>query len=125
MDTGTEGLQAKSTPAGDHSDRRLFPRYLLDVGVVARPTDDRNRVIYGRIVDLSCGGVSAVIAANLRLGEVLELQFWLPYAAAKGMLLEAAIRSRESYRYSLEFVHVIASDQEMINQTCAALALLH
>src|ERR1700676_4023297 len=101
MGSETEGLRAKSTPAGDHSDRRLFPRYQLDVGVVARPTNDRNRVIYGRLVDLSCGGVSAVIAANLQLGEVLELRFWLPYAAAKGLLLEAVIRSRESYRYSL------------------------
>ncbi len=104
-------------------DRRRFVRHRLDARLVVRPTDNRSRMIHGRIVDLSQGGISAVIAANLQLGDVLELQFKLPYAAA-GVLLEAVIRRRESYQYSLEFVHVIAAEQVKINRICAALSLL-
>lgn len=118
------GLSAKPKYAGDPSERRITPRYQLNVGLVARPTKDRTRVTYGRIVDLSCGGVNAVIAADLPLGEFLELQFGLPYATTTGVLLEAVIRRRESYRYSLEFVRVSAYDQGRINHTCDALALL-
>ena len=105
------------------SERRRFLRQRLDARLLARATDNRSRSIHGRIVDLSQGGISAVIAADLQLGDVVELQFELPYAAT-GVLLEAVVRRRESYQYSLEFVRVIASDQAKINRTCAALSLL-
>jgi hypothetical protein len=64
-----------------------------------------------------------MIAAELQLGEVVEVEFRLPYAAA-GVLVQAAIRRRESYHYNLEFVHVSASDREKISRNCAAFALL-
>jgi hypothetical protein len=123
MGDETKEVQAKSTLRGRKSDRRQADRYQLDAGLVARPTHNRSRVIRGRIVDLSCAGISAVIAADLPLGEVLEVQFGLPYAA-KPVLIKAAICNREGYRYGLEFVHVVASQQEVINRTCGALALL-
>jgi c-di-GMP-binding flagellar brake protein YcgR len=118
----TATLRVDSPPASDPSNRRRFVRHHLDTRLVVRPKD-RSRSIHGRIVDLSQGGISAVIAADLPLGDVIELQFELPYAAT-GVLLQAIIRRRESYQYSLEFVHVIAADQEKINRTCAALSLL-
>ena len=91
--------------------------------MLARPANNRSQAVHGRVVNLSRSGMGAVIAADLQPGEVVALEFKLPYAAA-GILLEAAVRRRNSHHYSLEFVHVTASDQEKINRTCAALALL-
>jgi c-di-GMP-binding flagellar brake protein YcgR len=108
---------------GRPSDRRRGARYKIEAGMVARSAGNRSRVIRGRIVDLSQGGVSAVIAAELAMGEVFEIEFGLPYAS-QPVRIEAAICNREGYRYGLEFVHVIASQQDMINRTCVTLALL-
>jgi hypothetical protein len=123
MDRESTKLRRQSAKEGNAKDRRLFDRYPVDISLLARPTKDRSRAIQGRVVDISRAGVSAVIAAELPIGEVLELQFALPHAAT-GVLLEAAVRSRDSYRYNMEFVHVIASDQAKINQSCIVLALL-
>jgi c-di-GMP-binding flagellar brake protein YcgR len=115
--------RAKPEPMGSQSERRQSARYPLDSGLVARPAGHRDRVIRGRILDLSRAGLSAVIAADLQLGDVLELQFGLPYAA-KPVLMEAAVCNREGYRYGLEFVRVAPPQQELINRSCASLALL-
>jgi c-di-GMP-binding flagellar brake protein YcgR len=122
---GDEAGKPPAGPAlpGGKSDRRQGERYPMDAGLVAHPAHNRNRVIRGRVVDLSRAGISAVMAADLEPGEVLEVQFGLPYAA-RPVQMKAAICNREGYRYGLEFVHVIASQQEMINRTCATLALL-
>jgi len=125
MDNERAALRGHSAKGGDQKDRRLFARHSIDVSLLARPTKDRTRAIQGRVVDISRAGVSAVIAAELPIGEVLELQFALPHAtAAAGVRVEAAVRSRESYRYNMEFVQVPASDQAKINQSCTVLALL-
>jgi c-di-GMP-binding flagellar brake protein YcgR len=116
-------LRVDSPQTSGRADRRQSIRHHLDTRLVARPTNKRSRTIHGRIIDLSQGGISAVIAADLQLGEVMELRFGLPYAAT-GVLLEAVIRRRESYQYSLEFTHVTAADRAKIDRTCAALLLL-
>jgi hypothetical protein len=113
----------EAAAAGRPSDRRRATRYQIEAGMVARSAGNRSRVIRGRIVDLSQAGVSAVIAADLSMGEVFEIEFGLPYAS-KPVRIEAAICNREGYRYGLEFVLALAAQQELINRTCAALALL-
>ena len=122
---GTEfvGPQANSIQASCQSDRRRSARNRLDIRLIARPANNRSRAVHGRVMDLSHGGLRALIAADLQLGDVIELQFELPYASTR-VQLEAAIRRRESYQYSLEFVNVVAADQEKIDRTCAALSLL-
>ena len=104
-------------------DRRRWSRYELDISLIARLAANRTRIFSGRVLDLSHGGVSALIAADLRLGDVVELHFSLPYAVTH-VLVESVVRSRERYRYGLEFVHVTASDQKTIDMACNALRLL-
>ena len=123
MGRKTSGLSVDSIQAGHPPDRRRSPRLDLDISLIARPTKNRSRVIQGRINDMSSSGISALIAAELHLGDVLELQFGLPYTSVV-VLLEAAVRRREGYRYGLEFVRVIASDREKINKACVVLDLL-
>ena len=123
MDRETAGVRAQSAQSGAHPDRRRSPRFELDASLVVRPKNNRSRVIQGRVVDLSSAGIRAVVAAELTIGEVLELECMLPYTSAI-VRLDAAICSRDGYRYGLEFVRVIASDREKINRACTALALL-
>ncbi len=120
----TAGAQANSIPADDKSvQRRSSTRFDLDMSLVARPRQSRSRVIQGRIIDLSCTGIRAVIAAELQVGDFLELEFGLPYTPSV-VRLDATIRWRQYYQYGLEFMRVIASDREKINHTCVALDLL-
>jgi len=123
MSSDAGEVRAQSAQMGAPSDRRRSLRFELDASLVVRPTNNRKRVIQGRVVDLSCTGISALIAAELAIGDVLELECGLPYSS-EVVRLEGAIRSREGYRYGLEFVGVIASDQEKINRACVALTLL-
>src|SRR5208282_3393857 len=115
--------RTQSAQIGAHFDRRRSRRFELDASLVIRPTNNRKRVIQGRVVDLSCSGISALIAAELAIGDVLELECGLPYTSEVARL-EGTIRSREGYRYGLEFVGVIASDQTKIHRACVALMLL-
>jgi len=102
-------------------DRRRSARFEMDARLVARLSNDPGRAIQGRVVDLSCAGVSALIAADFQIGEVLELEWGLPYTSDM-VRLDAAIRSRDGYRYGMQFVCVIPADQEKIKRSCAALA---
>ncbi len=118
------GEEANSILGGDESvQRRSSARFDLDMSLIARSKQNRSRVIQGRIIDLSCTGVRAVIAAELQAGEVLEVEFGLPYTSSV-MRLGAAVRWRQHYQYGLEFMKVIASDREKIRHTCVALNLL-
>lgn len=116
--------EANSIPGGDNSDqRRSSTRFDLDMSLLARQRQNRSRVIQGRIMDLSCTGIRAAIAAELQAGEVLELEFVLPYSSAV-MRLRAAVRWKQHYQYGLEFMNLIASDREKIHHICVALNLL-
>lgn len=123
MDWETEGAPAKSIQASNQSVPRQSARFELDVSLVARPTKNRSHVVRGRIFDLSCAGIRAVIAAELQVGDALELEFEIPYTSAV-VLAEASIRWRQRYQYGLEFVRVSASDRERIDRACVALDLL-
>jgi PilZ domain len=87
------------------------------------PANNRSRIIQGRVLDLSCAGISVLIAADLPVGEVLELEFGLPYASVV-VRLKAVVRSRQDYQYGLEFTHLSVADRVKIDQTCTALDLL-
>ncbi len=119
----TEGALSSSIQAGDQPDPRRLTRFDLDMSLVARHTRNRSRIIQGRIIDLCRDGIRAVIASELQVGDILALEFGLPYTSAI-VQLEAVIRWRQHYQYGLEFVRVTDSDRERINQTCVALELL-
>jgi len=121
MDWDTEGEQAIWAPAKHQSDRRRSKRSDLDMRLLVRPRNNRSRVIPACIVDLSIGGIRAAIAADLEIGETLELEFGLPRTTAI-VRLAGTIRWREGYQYGLEFSFVNAQDRERMSQAFAALA---
>jgi hypothetical protein len=117
----TESGQTIWVPTKHQSDRRQATRFDLDMRLVVRPTSNRSRLIPARIVDLSCGGIRAAIAADLENGETLELEFGLRHTTAT-VRLEGMVRWRDGYQYGLEFVFVTAADRERMSQAFAALA---
>lgn len=79
--------------------------------LVTSPTNNQVRVIRGRVLDVSSGGLRALLGAELQVGEVHELELALRGTSAVACLT-ATIRWREGCHYGLEFMHATASDRE-------------
>lgn len=121
MGMETESLQAIWVPAGHPSDRRRTMRFDLDMRLLVRPVNNRSRAIPARVVDLSCAGVRAAIAADLAPGEAVELEFGLRNTTAI-VQLAGTIRWREGYQYGVELTFLTVQDRERMCQAFAALA---
>ncbi len=117
------GVHEQFSQAAAQSDRRRTPRFDLDMSLRVRPANNQSRVIQGRIVDLSRGGMNAVISADMPLGTALVVEFVLPYAFTI-VRLGAVVRFRNSYQYGMQFVNITDADQAKLNRACAALELL-
>ena len=118
MNAEIEGCQQWILPY--HSDQRESTRFDYDVNMVARSTKNPGSAIPGCIIDLSCGGVKAVIAVELPLDETLELEFGLRHTSAF-VRLQAVIRWRMGFQYGLEFLYRSESEHQRMRQAFAAL----
>jgi PilZ domain-containing protein len=116
----TESGQATWISAQRPSDRRRMMRFDQDIRLMVRPLENRSRLIPARIVDLSCGGLRAVIGAELEPGEVLELEFGLRDTTAV-VQLTGTIRWREGCQYGMEFLFLTAEDRERMCKAFAAM----
>lgn len=101
-------------PQAKHAEKRIYPRFELDVRIAVRGTRDGKRVEWrGRTVDISEGGVAAVLSTELEKGEVVEVEFTLPHRT-QPIHSQALVRHRESFRYGLEFFGISADQREAI-----------
>jgi hypothetical protein len=123
MNAETERRSGNLNQTGDQAEQRRTSRFDFDASLIARPKKNHSGGIRGRIIDLSCGGVRAVIAAELMVGDRLELEFRLPYTSSVVRPI-AVVRSRKHFQYGLEFMLVVAADREKIDQVCVVLDLL-
>lgn len=112
--------QTIGSTANHQENRRRAQRFDLDMRLLVRPKKDRTRLIHARIIDLSCGGIRAAIAAELEPGETLELEFGLRHTTAVVRLV-GIVRWRASYQYGVEFVFVTVQDRERMRQAFATL----
>jgi hypothetical protein len=86
--------------------RRRFARYALDVPVTMRHVqapEDSER--HGRTRSIGEGGLSAVIAADVAPGELVELEITFS-AAAPPLRLRAIARYRSRLYHGFEFVRL-------------------
>jgi hypothetical protein len=98
-------------------DARRSPRYKLDIEIRVYP---RNRfVVHGRTVDISESGISAMLLVEVPLGEVVRLEFSLPFGDVQ---VHAMVRQRVAFRYGFQFVEA-SSAQDVIGRTCRELAV--
>jgi hypothetical protein len=98
------------------ADRRLDPRFNIDVEI--RVTSRSCGFLTGKTVDISLSGISALLKIEVPLGEVVELDFTLPFGS---VTTYALVRQRSAFRYGFQFVESIAAHQ-IIRATCRYLA---
>jgi len=99
------------------ADARRHPRFKLEVEIEIFP---RNRpVVRGCTADISESGVSAILKAEVPIGEVVRLEFDLPLGRVE---LPAMVRQRSAFRYGFQFLEA-STAQETIGRTCRQLAM--
>ena len=79
---------------------RQHSRFVIDLRVVVRAEDQ----IYGRTRDLSEGGVGAVLTGDLKVNQVVEVEFQLP-GRNEPLYMTAEVRYRRGFQYGLKFLN--------------------
>jgi PilZ domain len=98
-------------------DARRQPRFKheVDISIHSRTCG----TLKGHTVDISESGISAMLRMEVPLGELVELDFTLPFGP---VTIYAAARQRNAFRYGFEFVDS-DSVHEFIRRTCRDLAV--
>ena len=109
--------QFNTEPTHTLVDARRHPRFKLPVNirVYARNQD----VLRGETVDISQSGISAMLRVEVPIGEVVRLEFTLPFGEVEVL---AMVRQKSAFRYGFQFVEA-SSAQDVIGRTCRQLAL--
>jgi len=100
----------------DLVEARRHPRFKLEVEIRVYPRGCP--VVRGHTVDLSESGISAMLGIEVPVGEVVRLEFTLPFGEVEAL---AMVRQRRAFRYGFQFVEA-SSAQDVIGRTCRHLA---
>jgi len=95
--------------------RHLRFKFEVDISIHSR-TGGR---LMGYTVDISESGIAAMLTLEVPLGEILELEFVLPFGP---VIVRAIVRERNAFRYGFEFVDS-AAVLDVIRRTCRDLAV--
>jgi hypothetical protein len=101
--------QLRHLPASGPFEPRRHPRFKLDVEI--RIYSRTAGLLVGRTVDISEGGVSAMLKIEAPLNEIAHLEFRLPLGlvAVRGL-----VRHRNAFRFGFQFFEPDAESQELI-----------
>jgi len=109
--------QFGTSRAHEFVEARRHPRYRLDVEIRIYPRD--SEVVRGRTVDISESGISAILAVEVPIDEVVRLELSLPLGDVD---VHALVRQRNAFRYGFQFVEC-SSAEDIIGRTCRQLAV--
>lgn len=112
-------LEAQNQPAARRVlvDARRHPRFKLAIDIVVNSrTGGRQR---GHTVDISESGIAAILKFEVPMGEIVELEFTLPFGA---VVIYAMVRQRNAFRYGFQFVESSGAN-EAIQAVCRELAM--
>jgi hypothetical protein len=112
-----EDTQGAGRPASDLIDRRCQPRFKLEVEITIHSKSCG--LVKGQSVDISESGISAIVALELPVSELVELDFTLPFGR---VMTYAVTRQRNAFRYGFQFAESNFTD-EIIRPTCRVLAM--
>jgi PilZ domain len=98
-------------------EKRSQRRFKLEVDI--RITSRTSGLLSGYTVDISESGISAMLRIEVQLGELVQLDFTLPFGP---VTIYAVVRQRHAFRYGFQFVQSDFID-EVIRPTCAQLAM--
>ncbi|MGE5206445.1 MAG: PilZ domain-containing protein [Chlamydiota bacterium] len=106
------GPFAPESPSRHHKARR-YHRFPLDARVALVRAGHR-RPLYGRTLGISEAGISALLAADLEVGESVGLEFPLP-GNSQRLAVRAVVRNRSGARYGFEFVSLSEGQRSEIS----------
>ena len=108
-----------TSPDLDLADRRRLPRFKVEVkiGVHSRTCG----LLKGHTVDISESGISAILKMEVPVGELVELEFVLPFGPVTAY---AMVRQKNAFRYGFHFVEFnSAKEKEFVQATCRQLSV--
>jgi hypothetical protein len=114
-------LEAQNQPAARHVrdmvDARRQPRFKIEVDISINSRTCG--LLTGHTVDISESGISAMLRIEVPVGEVVELDFTLPFGP---VTIYAMVRQQSAFRYGFQFVES-NTVHEVIQTTCRQLAV--
>lgn len=109
--------QLAASPVRGIVDARRQPRFKLEVDISIHSRTCGT--LKGHTVDISESGISAMLRMEVPLGELVELDFTLPFGP---VTIYAAARQRNAFRYGFQFLELNAVNK-VIRSTCRRLAV--
>jgi hypothetical protein len=114
-------MEAQNHPAPnrdrDTVDKRHHPRFKIKVEI--NVNSRTGGLLRGNTVDISESGISALLKIEVPLGELVQLDFILPFGQ---VIIYAMVRQRNAFRYGFQFVES-DSTKQIIQATCVDLAV--
>ncbi len=105
-----------------YNQARRFPRYHLDSRIQASVFRDGTTIaLWGRTGELSEDGIGATLNAELKVGEVVSLEFSIP-VLPHIMKVRAIVRYGHGLRFGFEFLVVSQEQRETLRRSCEVLA---
>ena len=98
-------------------ERRFQQRFKIEVGITIRCRTAGT--MRGHTVDISESGISAILAIEVPVDELVELDFTVPLG---NVSIYAMVRQRSAFRYGFQFVNSDAI-RDVIRPTCRHLAV--
>ncbi len=114
--TGTQSTAQHPDPRR----HRRFNRYKLDIRVTVTREADGRQSLFGRCRHLGEGGLGAVLAGELPVGDTVTLEFILPGHKAP-MQMRAAVRYRHGFHHGFEFLTLGLAQLELIRRAAKTL----
>jgi PilZ domain len=111
------GNPSAAVVASLRADLRRQPRFNIEVDITINSRTCG--ILKGHSVDISESGIAAMLRIEAPLGEVVKLDFALPYGP---VTIQAIGRQRNAFRYGFEFLDS-NSTNEIIRRTCRDLAV--
>ena len=95
---------------------RRWPRFKIDVPIrLIAPKDDRILIVQGRGNDLNEGGMAVFGGLELRVDEVVAIEFTPPYTG-QPIRVRARVCHRNGYNYGIEFLLETEDDLQSVSE---------
>jgi len=112
------------TSKPDFTIQRRWPRYKVELRLkVKGDKPGQLAFAFGQGSDVSEGGMAAYIPAEFEVGDSMTLEVQLPYAK-ESLLLKAAVRNRNGFRYGLEYTQISDEDRQQLGKSIKAISLV-
>lgn len=91
-------------PGRDYPGSRRWARYRVEVSVVITfRRHGKVTVVEGRGSELSCGGMTIFLPADLYTGDPVAVEFTPPYSS-QPVTMKGIVRNCQIYSYGVEFI---------------------